>query len=495
MYNQHNHDDDDLIYFFKNFESLLEGKVPTIDTISAGSDFYVFRTYFARDLRQMQDQLKNADDTYLLKVAEHMFNIIDWVDLIVDNRGQAFRGAVEHFLEQEFGNKKLLETLYDLSFDKWLTNKNGQYEIGINTYTVRENKIYYRNRFEEWYEIDKKSAFEVQPSRILVGDNTLIAFLNASYSSTSTDLIIHKWNDRKLNNVLPDDFLQFSKETTSPEEYFEYSIEHIKLLLENPVSISELERWNGETIVDLEETIKLCTYILKLVKDRRSDKSHTVYLLRDCLLFYEAHKVLDILYSEETSSDQLLIGRKMLSHQPDKWGYYIVTIEALYEAHKRYPDNYSKFYEEFMRLIDLLIAVNPKFQGVINALLPYIQHHIQTNENKIIIFDVGFQGSINLLIQYIIDRHITPNTEHPSSTDIEVAVGALWSAELFGDRIKSDYFPFLNRVQRMATSEELYHYEFNGLQDKHVRVTMGGKAWQKKAAVERVVLAMLAQLD
>jgi hypothetical protein len=493
MNEQSIHDDDDLIYFFKNFESIMSRGVPTIDQVSTGVDFSVFREFLINDIRELQKNIDNTADDYRLWAAEHLFNIIDWERLIDGNRGDIFSSSLEQAFEKEFGDKKILTTLYDKYLQDWLTDKDGRHKVGGNTYTIFNSTIYYRNRFQQWYQVEDRSAFDLQPKKTLISEQSIITHLSENYSQTIIDKVIQKWNEQNFQSTLPEDFLEFNQQITSPEEYFDFSIEHIKALVNNPISLTELERWNGGVITNLEDIITLCIRVLEIVKERRRDKAHTLYLLRDSLLFYETHKVLDILDSEETSSDQLLIGRKLLSQEPDKWGYYIAILEALYEAHKRYPNNYNQFYNEFTRLMDIFSTVNPKFKEMIEMITPYIRNHMQTNQNNVVIFDVGFQGSINLLVQYMIDRHISMDRD--LTTDIKVSVGALWSKELFGNRIMSDYFPFLNRVQQMATSDELYHYVFSSLNKGRVSVSMGDKNWQHKAAIERAVMVMLAKLD
>lgn len=496
MNEQSTHNDDDLIYFFKNFESIMSGSAPTIDQVSTGVDFSVFREFLIDDIRELQKSIDNADDDdYQLWAAEHLFNIIDWAHLIDGNRGDIFSASLEQAFEKEFGDKKILTTLYDVYLQGWLTDKDGRHKVGGNTYTIFDNTIYYRDRFRQWYKVEKRSVFDLQPKKALINEQSVIAHLNESYAPTPIDNLIQKWNEQDFQNTLPKNFLEFDQQVTSPEAYFDFSIKHMKELAEKPISLSELERWNGGVIPNLENIIMICIRVLEIVKERRRDEGHTIYLLRDCLVFYETHKLLDFLNSEETSSDQLLIGRRLLSQEPDKWGYYIVILEALYEAHRRYPNNYTQFYSEFTRLMDLFSAVNPKFEAIIKTITPYIQSHIQTNQDKIIIFDVGFQGSINLFVQYVIDRYINTDPDSPFTTDIKVSIGALWSKELFGDRIMDDYFPFLNRVQQLATSDKLYHYVFDSLNKAQVSVTMGDKSWQHKATVERVVMVMLAKLD
>lgn len=489
--------DDDLIYFFKNFEAILGSpKRREINNILTGLDFRVFSEYLIKDIREIQNRLDSADDEYLLYVCEHLFSITEWMVLMVGSISKLFSDAWEKVFDEHFGDKYILETIYNKCLEKWITNKKGQYKLGGNTYSILNNEVYYRNRFGEWFKVDKQTAFDLQPNKKPMQDEVVVKQLNAEYRDTACDAIIRMWEDENYQGTLPDSFLLFNKETTSPEEYFDFTLKPIKALLNNPVSITEIERWNGGRIVNLEDTIKLCSTALDIVKSRRMDSSHTVYLLRDCMMFYQIHKTLDILNSEETSSDQLMIGRKLLSYEPDQWGYYIVTLEALYEAHIRYPNDFNAFYNEYARLLDLCLAVNPKFKVLIDNLTVYVKRHIETNQDKIIIFDTGFQGSINLLIKYIIDRHLNPaSTGRSIESEIEVSVGALWSKELFEDRALGYYFPFLNRVQYMAMSDELYHYKFGSLNSGKVQVTMGSREWQQKAAIELAVLVMIIQLD
>lgn len=494
MSDQANHKTDpDLIYFFKHFEEILAlEKSIDIETLSSRDDFQVFSGYLISDTKEMQKRLVGANDKYLLYVCEHTFNIIEWIRLMVDARSQTFGEAIEQVFEKNFSDKHILQTLYNECFSKWIPNKSGQHKLGENVYSVHDCKLYYRDRFSNWYQVDHTTAFDIKPSKELFTNNEIVGLLNSEYKDAWYDIIIQQWEDKQYQGVLPADFLDFDKKETSPEAYFDFSMERIMTLLKNPVSIAELERWTGGQITNLEDIVKTSALALKIVKKLRRDNSHTIYLLRDSMLFYELHKTIDAIYSEETSSGQLLIGRKLLSNKPDQWGYYIVMLEALYNAHLNHYENFDDFYSEFARLLDLLVSLNSDFANKIDELALYISKHIQTDKDKIVIFDIGFQGSINLLVKYVIDYHIKPHGPNGKiETDIKVAIGALWSKELFGERYGSFYFPYINSVQFMAQSNELYHYKFGSLKDGKIRVTMGSKQWQHQAAIELVVFVMI----
>ncbi|MCX6728968.1 MAG: hypothetical protein NTV39_04360 [Candidatus Saccharibacteria bacterium] len=486
-------DDSELTYLFKNFETLISGD-KTVKNWFVLTEFQVFSEYLIKDIKQMQNRLKNPNDEYLYYVCRHVFDIQDWIKLMVEDAGfLTFGIAWETLFDKQFGNKHILKNIYDDCFDKWVSGKTGQYQIGENLYNILEGRLYYRNRFGKWFQVDRKTAFDLSPNQEVVEDDDSIQQLNNEYKDTWYDKIIKKWESKQFQSALPDNFLEFNDTVTNPDYYFDYTTDQIKILLENPVSIAELERWNGGEIADLEHIVKIVAFVMDMTKKRRMDDSHTIYLLRDCLMFHEAHKILDILNSEETSSDQLLVGRKLLSNKPGVWGYYATMLDALYNAHLRFPTDFTEFYNEFARLMDMFAALNPKFAALIAELADYIKQYIRTDKNKIVIFDIGFQGSIAILTKYIIDRHIIPTgTNGKIETDIEIGIGALWSKSLFGQRHVSDYFPLLNRVQLMTRSNELYHYKEDSLQTGKLQVVMGDKKAQRKAAVELAVLTMVA---
>jgi len=489
------HDDTWLIKLFKDVEIMLKTDKAKVDW-SITTEFQVFSEFFIKDIQEIQERLKDADDEYLYFVCEHTFNIMDWIKLMVEGGLPTFGIAFENLFEKQFGDKYLLQNLYNTCFEKWISQKNGQCKIGENFYNILDARLYYRNRFGQWFEVDRTTAFDLKPNKTLIEDNGIIDQLNSEYKETWYDAVLKKWEERQYQGILPADFLRFENEETSPEEYSDFSIAQIRTLLKNPISVTELERWNGTKIIDLEDIVKICACVLNITKKIRTNDSHTVYLLRDCVMFYELHKTLDILEQENTSSDELLIGRKLLSHKLREGGYYVVTLEALYNAYNRYPDDFNAFYNEYARLMNMFVSLNPGFAAVIANITEYVKEHIKTDKNKIVVFDIGFQGSIALLAKYVIDYH-TGQSEHHSKTetDVKIGVSALWLKQLFGDRHYGDYFPFLNRVQLAARSDELYHYKRDSLNSGKLRVTMGDKNWQRKASIELTVLVMVALLD
>jgi hypothetical protein len=486
-------DEDDafVLNLFKNFETILTANRSDINW-SRGADFQIFSEFLIKDIQEMRERLKNANYEYFYYICRHTFNIMDWIRLMEAAGFSTFNDAFERLFDEHFGDKHILGNMYDACLEKWISQKNGQWKIGENFYNVLKGKLYYRNRFGRWFEVDRTTAFDLKPDKELIKDNDLIDRLNSEYKETWYDTILKQWQDKQYQGVLPDNFLRFDDEETSPEAYSDFTISHIKKLLKNPISVAELERWSGDKVVDLEHIVKISALVLDIATKRRKDDSQTIYLLRDCLMFYEAHKTLDILSSEDTSADQLLIGRKLLTHKLKEWGYYIVALESLYIAHKRYPANFTKFYNEYARLMDIFVSLNPGFATIISNLADYIKEHIQTDKNKIVIFDIGFQGSIALLTKYIIDRHVSPNGK--IETEVKLGVGAEWSKKLFENRYESDYFPFLNRVQLAARSDQLYHYKYGSLNSGKLQIVMGDKKWQRKATIELIVLVMVALL-
>lgn len=486
-------DDPWLINAFKEFDITPQSNKAEMDW-TVTTDFYVFSEFLLRDLRDIQERLEGADSEYLYSTCEHLFNVIDWLTLMVEDAGfPTIATAFEVSFEKEFGDRHILQSIYDACFAKWIAQKSGQQKIGENYYNLLENKLFYRNRFEQWFEVDKATAFDLKPKKKLLEDTTTIAQLNNEYQDTWYDTLIKKWDSKQYQGSLPDNFAQLNDNETTPEAYSDFTVGCINALLKDPVSIAELERWNGGEITDLEDIIKIYALVSDMTTEIRADNNHTLYLLRDCMPFYEVQKTLDILSAQVTSFDQVMIGRKLLSHPKREWGYYGLTLGILYDAHKRHPTDFEDFFNDYSRLLDMFVSLNPGFAEIIANLANYIKGHIQTDKHKIVVFDIGFQGSIALLTKYIIDRHISPvNADGKKDTDLEVGVGAVWSKELFGHRHRGYYFPFLNRVQLLARSNDIYHYKKLNL-DK-VEVTMGEKDAQRLGAIELAVLVTITRL-
>lgn len=497
MLNQFSNKDDDsaLEELFKDFEKIIPDSKSYVDWFIS-ADFQCFREYLVKDIKKMQQMTETANENDLYYLCQHIFNIKDWFKLMVEDAGfPTFGTAWELVFDKHFGDKYILQSLYNACFEKWIAGKNGQYKIGENFYNILDDKLFYRNCYHQWFEVSRETVFDLKPSRELTEETELIERLNKEYKETWYDEIISRWKDKKYQGKIPKDFLYFGEKETDPGKYLDFTLSQIRKVLENPISIEELERWNGEEMADLEHLVKIAVFVLRIVKNRRIDDSQTLYLLRDSLIFLEAQKIVDILEGKNTSSDQILVGRKLLSHKPEHWGYYAVMLEVLYSAHIRYPTDFKKFYDEYARLMDMFVSLNTKFAAIVRDIADYIKKHVGTDKNKIIVFDIGFQGSIALLTKYIIDRYVErPGSQGKFETEIEIGVGAQWSKELFGNRYDSDYFPMLNRIQLLTRSEKLYQYKEDSLRSGSLQVTMGNTNNQHKAAVELVALAMVSIL-
>lgn len=221
-------EDDDLVYFFKNFETILGSpKRLEIDKIINGIEFRVFSEYLINDIREIEKRLNSADDEYLLYVCEHIYSITEWTELMVGSVSEIFRKAWEKVFTEQFGDKNILTSIYARSINKWLVNKSDQHQLGGNTYTALDKNLYYRDRFGDWFQVDKQSAFDLQPKKNPVKDRTIIPQLDSTYLDTSTDKLIEEWQDQNYEGTLPEDFLSFAKAETNPQEYFDFSLENI----------------------------------------------------------------------------------------------------------------------------------------------------------------------------------------------------------------------------------------------------------------------------
>lgn len=480
-----------LIKLIQNFETMIPAR-KDINWPNT-SDFQVFSKFLINDIQEMQKLLENPDDDYLYYVCGHVFNILDWIKLIVEDAGcSTFAGAWEQLFDERFGDKHILQHIYIDCFKRWISQKTGQYKVGINFYNVLKGKLYYRDSFGQWFEVEQTTAFDLKPNKNRIKDLGTIEQLDKQHKETQYDALLKQWENKHYQGILPNTFFQFNDNKTSPEEYFDFTLANIKKLLKNPVSITEIERWNNNEAIEAEHIIKIAIFVSDLVAKRRKDDSHTLYLLRDSLIFHETHKAMDILNGKSTSSDQILVGRKLLSNKQGRWEYYIITLTALYEAHLRYPNDFTQFYNEYARLLDMFVSLNSEFAAIIANLKDYIKQHIRTNKSKIVIFDIGFQGSIALLTKYIIDRHIGPSGPNGKIvTDVEIGIGAEWSKELFGQRHYSNYFPLLNHIQLMRRSDKLYDYIEGSLDSGKLKVKMGDKKTQHDAATELIAIMMI----
>ncbi|MFA6419792.1 MAG: hypothetical protein WCW13_03245 [archaeon] len=480
-----------LIKLFQNFEIMLPAKKDIDWSIS--SEFHVYSKYLIKDIEDIQKRLEHPDDDYLYYVCGHIFNILDWIKLMVEDAGCiTFSSAWEKLFDEKFEDKHILQHIYTDCFEKWISKKNGQYKIGMNFYNILGGKLYYRDRFDKWFEVEKTTAFDLKPNKKHINDLDIIKQLNKQYKETPYDALLKQWKNKNYRGVLPNTFFQFNHDITTPEKYFDFALANIKKLLKNPVSLTEIQRWNNDEVIDVEHIMKIAVFVSDLVAKRRKEDSHTLYLLRDSLIFHETHMAMDILNGKNTSSDQILVGRKLLSNKKGVWGYYVVTLTCLYEAQLRYPDDFTQFYNEYARLLDNFVSVNSKFAKIIANLKDYIKQHIRTDKRKIVIFDIGFQGSIALLTKYVIDRYLSQNGK--IKTDIEIGVGAEWLKELFGYRHDSNYFPLLTHIQLMSRSDKLYHYIEGSLASGKLKVKMGDKKTQHDATVELIVVMMILRV-
>ncbi len=120
------HDDIELTELFKDFGAIFTKNNINKSNLdwSTTIDFQVFSEFLINDIHEMQERLKNPDDDYLYYACRHIFNIQDWIKLIVEDAGfQTFTNAWEHLFDENFGDKHILQTMYDACFEKWVYQK------------------------------------------------------------------------------------------------------------------------------------------------------------------------------------------------------------------------------------------------------------------------------------------------------------------------------------------------------------------------------------
>jgi hypothetical protein len=278
---------------------------------------------------------------------------------------------------------------------------------------------------------------------------------------------------------------------SNPDTILEASLSKIRSILAHPVSLAEIIKAHPEGLRFVEKTIKISLIMSQYVQTRRHKHEHTLYLLRDCLLFNELHHTLDIIEDRPTSHDQVYIGRKILSNAKREGGHWYVTQEILFSAYLASPNDFGGFYADYSRRLQEYEAYSSEFSALVQELVGYIEKHIggRDSTQPVRIIDLGFQGSINMLLKYIIDIHCKWSVGR--MIDMNMFVVAEWFKSSYGaDRYSNNTYGLLTYIEEMARNEYLYEYLPSSLENGALSVQMCGHEKATHANLELITVTM-----
>lgn len=459
------------------------------------TEFEIQGKYFVDFIVASTKQLSSADDKTLMNIAMRCSNILGWINQMHVMGFTSLGGYVEDILREELGDAKSIEKLLRESLALWLRDKRGQHLIGENYLTVVDENFYYRKLSGVWLRVSIHEIFGVFPEGQVVSDALILAKLHASYKNTPYDALYDEWQKLDTGKEINEYLLNEVSGISSPESILDDSMRKIKLLIgEELPSLDRLIGMHPDGLEFVERTIKISLIMSRYVQERRLHKEHTVYLLRDCVMFNELHHALDIIEGRRTSHDQLYIGRKILSNEKREGGHWYIAQEILLLSYLACPNNFDEFYNDYREKMDDFERSTGSFSLLVKDLTPYIKKHaVKDSKLPIRIVDLGFQGSINMLLKYIIENHF--GQIHNNNVDVHMFVVAEWFKSVYGvERYGDRCYELLTIIEATARNEYLYDYNPGGFKDDGLTVKMGTSPNQLVASLELIISVVTAQL-
>jgi hypothetical protein len=403
------------------------------------------------------------------------------------------QSVIEDLLEQEFANRQLLSDLRRDYTDKWLCGKRGQHKIGENNFTIYEGKFYYNTLLGEWYEVEPGNIFDVMPSLVQSADSKICEHLDADYKPTRYQRIYTSWHNANYSGKSSSIISSAKSGETTPEDVLVDTIKKLNDIIENPLNLREIEDAVGGQPDHLEYLIKISCLVVDFAQQRRLTNEHTLYLLRDCAMFHEAQILLDTLEGKPTSHDQVYLGRQAFSSKKRDAGHWYVAQELLLVSLQKNPQDFTQFHTDFVRSMKDYEAYSPEFAELVQNLAIYLNNHIAaaTQDNRTInVIDLGFQGSINMLVKYVLDEYCLQ--ESGLDTKVHMYVIAEWFKGVYKSMYSSDTFSALTHIEVMSRNNAIYEYIPWSLRDGKLTVMYGNKGNQYQADIELAVMAMTA---
>lgn len=480
--------------WFEDFENRpIRGKdqVPWMLTI----EYEIQSKYLIANLKSLS-QIGSASDPELLAAAQHCNNLIAWVEQMRIMGYTGLHDVIENLLEDEFGDRQKLINLRQDYTEAWLHGKSGQYKIGENYFTVYHNKFYYHTLYREWYEVKPSSVFDIMPVFGQKADAQTTVYLNSEYMPTRYQQIYTGWQEAGYTGKLLSDLFLSQTGQTTPEDVLEETTKKIQAIVDNPPALEEIERAVSDKPDYLEYLIKISCLVADFAQERRMSNEYSLYLLRDCAMFHEAQILIDLLEGQRTSHDQVYIGRQSLSSKQRDAGHWYVVQELLLMALQKHPDDFSGFYANFTQYLKDYEEYSTDFATLVQDLARYLDGHITESEQSnrpITVIDLGFQGSINMLVKYVLDNYCLQKTKQPAK--VHMYVIAEWFRGVYENMYTSNTFSTLTYIEVMTQNNAIYEYVPWSLQEGNLSITYGSKADQDQADIELTVMIMTVLLS
>ena len=453
---------------------------------------------FLKDkIRVLLEVNTNGTTDHLIDVSKHSFYLQRWIeDMTFFGWPEVSQTLKKEFLKN-FGTEEILHEIFIKNFLRALPLLSGRQILGENTYTVLNQNVYYRSCIGEWYEISPEEVFLLLPELSKPVNNFLKENLDSTYTMTVYDNLFTDWQKKDWDFRLKEDLLVFKEGVNTPDEYFALSNTQIKNILKTPPSFRAIQSSHKQDIHYLERLVKVSFKIIQFVNKLRDKSVYPLYILRDGMMFAETQKIFDLLQHETTYSGQVMIGRKLLSISGQDEVYWHLVVEALYTALYTVHTDFDLFYREYTKQMRDLENTNQGLHELFMRLIPYLESHIDEALRyglKIVIVDTGLQGSVNMLVKYLIDSYILPKTKIRNECDIFMCVVGEWFKEVYAGKFADNYYPMMRDIEIFYRSEHIYQYKSGSFMNGKLEVEMGKKEDQSRANFELIVLAVTSIL-
>lgn len=476
--------------WFEEYESYPIVEKPDIKW-NFTKDFQVQSSSIRQGIQDILWNEDNLSDDDLIKSSQYCYNLLSWAEQMAIMGFTGFQSYLDDLLVTEFQDKNIVAKIQKRTLEKWLQQNPGYKKIGENGFVVHAGCAYYQKLDGSWWLADNLHVFHIVPALETVNDEDLIETLNSQSKPSPYQQIYNEWLSGGYTNSLNDDHYTPEDGESTPEIQIEKAVAKIKQLLSSPVSLDSFASQAKLNIDRLEYLIKLSFVMVQFVQERRGQNEHTVYLFRDCVMFQEIHKTLDLLEDRTTSSDNLIVCRDLLTNSKRRGGHWYFSQEALFFAYEECPNDFDAFYVAYSRILRDYEDYSPEFKEFMQKLSVYVDEHIPSdleNNKNIDIVDLGFQGSINILLKYVIDNHCTAGDKY--QTVINMTVLAEWFKGLYRDMYYSNTYSILTNIESLARNELQYRYKMGSFEHGNIRVVMGSPNEQAQANTELVVSTM-----